>query len=467
MLEFLDLDNLDIPSLQNATLAYLEKVKDFIEVTITKPEIEESKRSEYESDLQQIKEQIKLVEDLKLRMMIIAPMKAGKSTIINALIGQEIMPSHSDAMTILPTDIVFNPTLTEPILKLSDETLQKFKTTISTIKNQGTLEWAKQETRAYPQLEKLLEEIHAETLQFLTEGAKAILNTLTNLNHVIRLCWTLAPEHNPFQDDIKDNDFPCVETPFWTFSRLQQQAEPIKSKLVIVDTAGQDEAGPNQAAQNQLKELLESQLKKTSLVLQVIDYNKLRSQEQQNIKGKVEKFIALPDKTNVHFIVNQIDARDNTSGHHKLEKLQQIIKKNYELPNDNQVFEVSGLWALLAINVMRALEDDPDPDPNRFIEENLKKTENIIHFAKNIYGLRWQQQLNSLKMKELKSDAEQVWTESCFANLIKQLFALFRAAEHHCMRTAMDIASEKLRKVCNISSPLAIDKFKTAYSQLS
>ena len=38
-------------------------------------------------------------------MTIIAPMKAGKSTIINSIIGQELLPSHSAAMTTLPTAI--------------------------------------------------------------------------------------------------------------------------------------------------------------------------------------------------------------------------------------------------------------------------------------------------------------------------------------------------------------------------
>lgn len=59
-------------------------------------------------------------------MAIVAPMKAGKSTIINAIVGQEILPSRSTAMTTLPTKVVFNSKLTEPTLTLSDEILSVF-----------------------------------------------------------------------------------------------------------------------------------------------------------------------------------------------------------------------------------------------------------------------------------------------------------------------------------------------------
>jgi predicted GTPase len=56
------------------------------------------------------------VEKLELMMAIVAPMKAGKSTIINAIAGQEILPSRNAAMTTLPTQIIFNSDLTQPTL---------------------------------------------------------------------------------------------------------------------------------------------------------------------------------------------------------------------------------------------------------------------------------------------------------------------------------------------------------------
>jgi ribosome biogenesis GTPase A len=63
------------------------------------------------------------VDKLELRMAIVAPMKAGKSTIVNAIVGQDILPSRNAAMTTLPTEIVFNAELLEPALRLSPEIL--------------------------------------------------------------------------------------------------------------------------------------------------------------------------------------------------------------------------------------------------------------------------------------------------------------------------------------------------------
>ncbi len=64
---------------------------------------------------QQVSQEAEKVENLELRMAIVAPMKAGKSTITNAIIGQEILPSRNAAMTTLPTEIIFGAELTEPV----------------------------------------------------------------------------------------------------------------------------------------------------------------------------------------------------------------------------------------------------------------------------------------------------------------------------------------------------------------
>src|SRR6476469_6604366 len=55
----------------------------------------------------QVNNEARKVENLELVMAIVAPMKAGKSTIINAIAGQELLPSRNAAMTTLPTEIFF------------------------------------------------------------------------------------------------------------------------------------------------------------------------------------------------------------------------------------------------------------------------------------------------------------------------------------------------------------------------
>ena len=71
-------------------------------------------------------ENIKTMENelLKLKneefiISMVGTMKAGKSTTINAIVGQEILPSRVEAMTTLPTLITHIKGKVEPVLKLN------------------------------------------------------------------------------------------------------------------------------------------------------------------------------------------------------------------------------------------------------------------------------------------------------------------------------------------------------------
>ena len=88
---------------------------------------EDSSENKYQIYQQEIEKEIGRVTDLKLRMAIAAPMNAGKSKIINAIIGQELLPSSATAMTTLPTEIILKENAAEPILKLSPRICEAFK----------------------------------------------------------------------------------------------------------------------------------------------------------------------------------------------------------------------------------------------------------------------------------------------------------------------------------------------------
>src|SRR5919199_4832026 len=89
----------------------------------------DSSGEKYAAFQQEVTKAARNVEDLELRMAIVAPMKAGKSTIINAIVGQEILPNRNAAMTTLPTEIIFDAKLTEPLLSFSPEIQHVFQNT--------------------------------------------------------------------------------------------------------------------------------------------------------------------------------------------------------------------------------------------------------------------------------------------------------------------------------------------------
>ena len=110
--------NPDIYALQESVVIVLSQVQDLMNYASQTLETPNSKDRRCAEHAKSIENEITKVKNLELRMAIVAPMKAGKSTIINAIVGQDILPSRTQAMTTLPTEIVFSKEVTEPKLKL-------------------------------------------------------------------------------------------------------------------------------------------------------------------------------------------------------------------------------------------------------------------------------------------------------------------------------------------------------------
>lgn len=166
---------------------------------------------------QEINSAAKNVKELELRMAIVAPMKTGKSTIINAIVGQDLLPSRNAAMTTLPTEIIFNAELSEPTLTLSDELLRIFQETYTALKRKlqaMTPEQVQEKTAPYPHLVELLQEIRdaiGYPTQHKISGHEAMRRSRTRLNDIIRLSSLIEPLKNPLE---RLTELPRIETPF-------------------------------------------------------------------------------------------------------------------------------------------------------------------------------------------------------------------------------------------------------------
>jgi hypothetical protein len=102
-----------ITHLQRETLEILQKSSSLI------AQVESVLKSGYTKDKDIIDNEVRKVAKAELSISIIAPMKAGKSTVINAISGMKLLPSHNKGMTTLPTEIelvigVENPSLSVP-----------------------------------------------------------------------------------------------------------------------------------------------------------------------------------------------------------------------------------------------------------------------------------------------------------------------------------------------------------------
>jgi GTPase SAR1 family protein len=424
---------LDIPTLQVEVIELLEKTSKQMTLAHNGRWFHHGAETKYREFQVQLEEQIRSVKNLELRMAIVAPMKAGKSTIINVTAGEEIVPSHNDAMTTLPTEIVFRADLTEPILILSPHTCAAFQQAIQALQQKiqtiGIDEALK--IANYPHLRELLAEIEQGfSLTAETHGRNSCVDTLKVLNHLIRLNNKLLPE----QDIIESvNDFPRVETNFWLASHsdnLQQQG-----KLVVVDTPG-----PNEAGQEKLKHIVADQLRQCSLVAIVLDYTQLQGVAAAEVKEEVERVIELRGKKNLYVLINKIDQRGIGSNYMTTDQVLQFVNTNFGISNPEQIFEISAINALLATQFLREIEKYP--------ETSIAQLETAPALAKATLGLDWQEELTQISAEKLKAKAEKLWQLSGFAAFLeKSIRTPITEGTHRGMRNALELSSNCLSKL--------------------
>lgn len=396
----------------------------------------ENKYTQYQ---QQISDEAKKVQNLELRMAIVAPMKAGKSTITNAIIGQEILPSRNSAMTTLPTEIIFDTELTEPVLYLSPEVLSVFQETLLSLRRKIEylgMEQAQEKLAQYPHLAKMPKQIMKSVgeIPAKSEGRENIILTLTSLNDIVRLCSILDPHADPIQ---YLTDAPRIETPFWRLQKAEQQPE--LGNLVIVDTPGPNEAGEN----IRLQAVVEDQLRKSSIVLIVLDFTQLKNEAAEKVKKDVEKVIELRGKDNLYVLINKVDQRRD--GDMSPEQVQQFVAAEFgigDADNKNRVFEISARRAFTSANFLMELQHNS--------ELNIAEKKAARALAQEVFGIDWEEELEEVKIEDLQRKAERLWKKSGFDSFLNGVInALMAEAAPRCMESALKMARGRLDELNN------------------
>lgn len=388
----------------------------------------------------QVAEEASKVENLELTMAIVAPMKAGKSTIINAIIGQDLLPSRNAAMTTLPTQIVFNAELTKPALTLSEEILLVFSKTLEALRQKiqtSEPDWIQEKIAQYPHLVDLLQKIQAPEelpISAQTSGFEEIKNTLTDLNDIIRLCSLLEPSKDSLSQLV---NLPRIETPFW---RSPGIAQPEKiGNLVIVDTPGPNEAGEHL----KLTAVVAEQLRQSSIVLIVLDFTQLKTKAAEEVKQDVQKVIELRGKENLYVLINKIDQRiDNDM---TPEQVRQFVTGEFGIGDSadkERVFEIAARRAFYATNFRLEHQEHPGID--------IAEMKTAQALAKQAFGDMWEVIFKSASVDQMESAAQSVWEKSGFAPFLdKAINALVESAAPRCMRSALNLSRSHLVKLRN------------------
>ena len=435
---------LDFPSVRQQSRALLEKISRFFSDLNTA----ESRRYQ-----EQIAHQLNLVDRLELRMTIVAPMKAGKSTIINALIGQELLPSHSAAMTTLPTEILFAPQRNEPVLRLGTSLVAACQETASRIReqiNRQGLDHALAQAGQYPHLHNLITSLHEDfRIEEEIAGREQAVAMLTALNHLIRLAAVLTEQ----PADLSQSEIPVLETPFRHGSGIGDADADTDAdadeqhRFVLVDTPG-----PNEAGTHHLQALVDRQLEQSSLILIVLDFTQLKSAAAEEVKENVRQIAGLRGADNLYVLVNKIDQRDAQSM--TAEEIRAFVAADLGISNPEQVFEISARQALAAASFLRELTDGPD-DPSLSLP--LAEMPAAQQLARQTLGLRWQERLHSISKDDMEREAEYLWKLSGFpAFLDRAMHKLILESPHRCLRTALQTGQNCLGEWRESNSPNCI-----------
>ena len=417
----------NIQDLQADILDLLQEIGKLMEKARQDLNDKTSQKKYTESQIK-IEREIQKVDNLELRMAIVAPMKAGKSTIINAIVGQDLLPSRNAAMTTIPTAISFDNNIEKPELSLSEITLKVFENTWDNLQQKinhlSELELENLISQ-YPHLQNLAKKIQSDRFYIPANvtGKENIGLVLTQLNDLIRLCWTLDPSLDPLN---KLENVPEIKTPFWRSNNTEQTKQ--LGNLVIVDTPGANEAGDNL----RLTAVVEQELRNCSIVLIVLDFTQLNNQAAEAVKRQVQPIIDVIGKDNLYVLVNKVDQR--LSGDMTSEQVKKFIYSDLNLSeseDSERIFEISARQAFSATQFLLELQQYP--------EIELPNMSSIEALAKQVLGNRWERKLERKTTEDLSEEAEFLWEDSGFDNfIINSIQALIANAAPKCLTTALN-----------------------------
>ncbi|GHA21290.1 hypothetical protein GCM10010303_34610 [Streptomyces purpurascens] len=384
-----------------------------------------------------VRRELEAVRGGELRMSVVAPMKAGKSTLINSVVGYELLPARAAAMTTLPTRIVLDQRVHEaqltdhdndhfaPVLELREEDAAQFNLLVKALRAHVSKPVAGGLLKQYPHLATLVNDILSDRIEDIGvryEGRAAVQKCLTLLNDLVRLAGRVMPDG--WKADLAD--VPVVRTPYWSVT--SQEAEG-PGRLVIVDTPGPDEHD----LADMLTAVVRRQLSESHIVLVVLDYTKMGGKSDAQIRELMEPLLSVVGTEKLFAVVNKIDQKRRETDLDD-EGIVRSACANLGLTDSrasSRVFTVSAEWALASVQVLAALarsDDAPVADGS------------AARLARLLYPVDWQDQLEDMSPGRLRKSTKRALEFSRINQFLVSVVAWLRM---RVLRLAVDAALDK------------------------
>jgi hypothetical protein len=243
------------------------------------------------------------VRRLELRIPVVATMKAGKSTLINAIAGFRLLPYRKLPMTMLPTEVVLTSRVTKPRMILPAGVSEMLARIVRDLPASATA------SAEAVDLEKV-DGYFADTLAAIragralplavTEGVGEINSALTRANDLVRL-------------GVREGVLPNMAAALVEMPRIQCPPPDTLAnvvadglaELVLVDTPGPNEQG--MAAH--LFPLITQELQAAGAVFLILNFIDMRAQAQAELREQIDAAVGQLGTDRLYVVVNRWDDR--------------------------------------------------------------------------------------------------------------------------------------------------------------
>ncbi|WP_097488835.1 dynamin family protein [Escherichia coli] len=379
-------------------------------------------------------EQIKTARR-EMVLAVVGTMKAGKSTTINAIVGQEILPNRNRPMTSVPTLIRHVPGKTEPVLHL--EHIQPVRNLLITLQEKLATPAGQQVAQSLQQTGDTREllDILADDVWLKNEyhGEDEIFTGLASLNDLVRLAAAMGTEF-PFDEYAEVQKLPVIDV---AFSHLVGM-DACQGTLTLLDTPG-----PNEAGQPQMEVMMRDQLQKASAVLAVMDYTQLNSKADEEVRKELNA-IADVSAGRLFVLVNKFDEKDRNGDGADAVRQKVPAMLNSDVLPASRVYPGSSRQAYLANRALHELRKNGTlPVDEAWVDDFIREA-----FGPMVEEDDWK---DSTKVNK---KAEKLWNISLIDQLITEVI---QSSHSRAAALAVDSAAAKLMQNAeNVSEYLSL-----------
>lgn len=441
-----------IPALQDEITALIDRQKELMsqlkgetllwQSSESKEEITQKKLTGFQEALDSDAHKVRSLESI---VAVIGTMKAGKSTTINALIGENVLPYRVTAMTTLPTLIRHKPGQKEPRMTLKNP--QIFQLLVNSVLDKINTSNLQESDRV--RLQESINTVEsAGEIQSVYSGKEAIHKALFIINDTFRLAGHEKININLDEQLRHFTELSSLPTVEVEFRCLANKPEGLYAgSLALLDTPGPNEAGQNRVLKNILTEQIE---KNASMVLLVMNYTQLNTEQDSEIRNQL-RGIKEVFKDRSFVVVNRFD--EKKKGDPDKDQIRKLASEllNESLGEDDfiserEVFPVSSHRAYISENAKQQLSQGVSLGD--FINDD--DNEDFITAA---FGEIDDDELEELEKYEIEKKAERLLKNSGYEIFISNMLekAYFKAGQ-----TSLQAALGRL-----INNAGKLDRFST------